>query len=153
MQIKSLIATAILAISGTAFANGAQLVSGPFDTVLESITVNSLSNVSGDITWGTGSVAINFGSFSLSAPLVDGTVASFNLGALTDQDGNLTNTHFSFLNVAPGTYNLSVTGNSSGISALTSTTTVTAVPEPETYAMMLAGLGALGFVGRRRKAK
>jgi hypothetical protein len=27
------------------------------------------------------------------------------------------------------------------------------VPEPETYAMMLAGLGALGFVGRRRKAK
>jgi hypothetical protein len=30
---------------------------------------------------------------------------------------------------------------------------VTSVPEPETYAMMLAGMGALGFVGRRRKAK
>jgi hypothetical protein len=30
---------------------------------------------------------------------------------------------------------------------------VTAVPEPETYAMMLAGLGALGFMGRRRKAQ
>jgi hypothetical protein len=30
---------------------------------------------------------------------------------------------------------------------------VTAVPEPETYAMMLAGLGLLGFVGRRRKQK
>jgi hypothetical protein len=28
---------------------------------------------------------------------------------------------------------------------------VTAVPEPETYAMMLAGLGLLGFVARRRK--
>lgn len=28
---------------------------------------------------------------------------------------------------------------------------VAAVPEPETYAMMLAGLGALGFVARRRK--
>lgn len=27
----------------------------------------------------------------------------------------------------------------------------TPVPEPETYAMMLAGLGALGFIGRRRK--
>ena len=29
---------------------------------------------------------------------------------------------------------------------------VTAVPEPETYALMLAGLGLLGFVAKRRKA-
>lgn len=28
---------------------------------------------------------------------------------------------------------------------------VTAVPEPETYAMLLAGLGALGFLARRRR--
>ncbi len=28
---------------------------------------------------------------------------------------------------------------------------VTAVPEPETYAMLLAGLGVLGFMARRRK--
>jgi hypothetical protein len=30
---------------------------------------------------------------------------------------------------------------------------VTAVPEPETYAMMLAGLGLMGTIVRRRKAK
>lgn len=29
--------------------------------------------------------------------------------------------------------------------------TVTAVPEPETYAMLLAGLGLVGFAARRRK--
>jgi len=29
---------------------------------------------------------------------------------------------------------------------------VTAVPEPETYALMLAGLGVVGFVGRRSRA-
>jgi hypothetical protein len=27
-----------------------------------------------------------------------------------------------------------------------------AVPEPETYAMMMAGLGMLGFTARRKKA-
>jgi len=30
---------------------------------------------------------------------------------------------------------------------------VTAVPEPETYAMLLAGLGLMGTIARRRKAK
>jgi hypothetical protein len=29
----------------------------------------------------------------------------------------------------------------------------TAVPEPETYAMLLAGLGMMGFIARRRKNK
>lgn len=31
-------------------------------------------------------------------------------------------------------------------------TNVAPIPEPETYALMLAGLGAIGFVARRRKA-
>ncbi|HCX81213.1 MAG TPA: hypothetical protein DHV01_06365 [Rhodoferax sp.] len=30
---------------------------------------------------------------------------------------------------------------------------VTAVPEPETYSMLLAGLGLIGTVARRRSAK
>ena len=36
---------------------------------------------------------------------------------------------------------------------LVSTNMVAAVPEPETYAMLLAGLGAMGFLARRRQAQ
>jgi len=38
------------------------------------------------------------------------------------------------------------------IGALLDNVTVAAVPEPDTYAMVLAGLGLMGFVARRRKS-
>lgn len=41
--------------------------------------------------------------------------------------------------------------NSGGISLVL--TRVDAIPEPETYALMLAGLGVVGYMGRRRKAQ
>jgi Matrixin/PEP-CTERM motif len=40
-----------------------------------------------------------------------------------------------------------------GVQVLYGVRTVTAIPEPETYAMLLAGLGLLGFAARRRKQK
>ena len=56
-------------------------------------------------------------------------------------------------NLAAGTYslNFAVAGGSLKVDDVT--IAVTAVPEPETYAMMLAGLGLIGAMARRRKAK
>jgi hypothetical protein len=45
------------------------------------------------------------------------------------------------------------TGGTDADQRITSFAITTAVPEPETYAMLLAGLGMMGFIARRRKAK
>lgn len=44
-------------------------------------------------------------------------------------------------------------GNPTGLRVEFGQSAVTAVPEPETYAMMLGGLGLVGFIARRRKNK
>jgi hypothetical protein len=54
-------------------------------------------------------------------------------------------------NLAAGSYTLMVNGTSSGAGGYQTSINVTPVPEPGTYAMMLAGLGLMGFIARRRK--
>ncbi len=70
-------------------------------------------------------------------------------------NGSLVTYSATFQNVLAGNYGIQLTGTDGGqfIAVTNVTSSVTAVPEPESYAMLLAGLGALGFMGRRRKAK
>lgn len=64
------------------------------------------------------------------------------------------NAGFNTLTLGAGNYTYVVSGTANNFYtySLSSAITATApVPEPETYAMMLAGLGALGFLASRRR--
>ena len=52
---------------------------------------------------------------------------------------------------APSTLTIIGTKSASSMSFYGGGVTVTPVPEPETYAMLLAGLGVMGAIARRRK--
>jgi hypothetical protein len=72
---------------------------------------------------------------------IAGTVTNINKWAFAGVDGTA---HTPLM--------LTLSGSTSRSTALYSgELSVAAVPEPETYAMMLAGLGALGFMMRRRR--
>ncbi len=160
-MFKKLIATAALAACSVGAQAAATTTTqtvvdidgGTFNAILDEITVSSLSNVFGTLTFNSGSGSIDLGmfvfNFTLSNPTGDVTVGLGSAGSFTAQP---TGYSFSFNNVAAGTYNLSVKGLNDTATAVSATYSVTAVPEPETYAMMLAGLGAIGFLSRRRKA-
>ncbi|MDI1309682.1 MAG: PEP-CTERM sorting domain-containing protein [Methylotenera sp.] len=95
---------------------------------------------------------INTGIWSGSGSFVNESVAANGMGAVwsfSNPFGNALIKSLSFT-ALPG-----VCGTAGGACTNQSDYTlisVSAVPEPETYAMFLAGLGLMGFVARRRKS-
>ena len=90
-----------------------------------------------------------FDFFVSDLPIAGGGKYSFSLLLY---GGNQAQLIFAFpQETSPGCAFLPVPGADCGVSANAATGVFAPIPEPETLALMLAGLGAVGLAGRRRR--
>ena len=79
------------------------------------------------------------------------TLTESNIGTVSGATGGSTSSLSFYGGAAPSSYKLNVAGTRTGTyGSYAGNIGIAPIPEPETYAMMLAGLGLLGFSARRR---
>jgi hypothetical protein len=162
MKLKSIAATALLGglcIAATANTyNLGILDSSAFDTLgmlSDKYAANSVISDDWNFTIGTHSDV----SFSALQTFAVSTGAISNFAGVLVGHGNLAstssagNTMLSWIgSLGSGDYTVHVTGMTNlKNAAYLGTVSASPAPEPETYAMLLAGLGVVGFLARRRR--
>lgn len=163
-------AVAVFDGSGTTGFTNLELVSTRSTGTLASINNTTFKSAVFNATGSIAQAAVSTGDHSLvangssfNAVGTTGYFGSsfFNLGQPTDQIGNAVGTMSTLLDwKGNGTSSLNkvttatLTGYSASFdgSTLSITAPVAAIPEPSSYAMLAAGLAAVGFVVRRRRA-
>ena len=141
MKLKTIAAAAVVAVTSLS----SQAASWDWGThaPLE-IGGNTVSSVSsGVLSFGT----IAGGAYSLYSAGLDGVIGGGDdvfKGAWGFGTVNA-------VSLSAGSYYYSVLGGASGTASYAISSAVAAVPEPETYALLGAGLGIIGFVASRRR--
>lgn len=154
MQFKQLVSVAAATLMFSALSAQAAPV-----TVDDNFVIGTASGAwdgdSFDFTSGAGVISgwvLEAPTGTLTGVTLNGNAAAWSQGSFFGMDSwTLPSTTLN-----AGSQTIAVTGSTGSAFHANFTyasAPAAAVPEPETYAMMLAGLGALGFVGRRRKAK
>jgi len=158
------IASIDIRIDGLGIGNAPSVSTYDIDIAFNPSVLSFSSTIFGDRVLGDQLDLLSLGKVSSVTPSL-GTVNLFELSLDTPMDLNnlqadsfvLMTLYFSGLSVgmSPIDITLNALGDAEGEFLLANISsgfvTVTAVPEPETYAMLLAGLGLLGFMARRRK--
>jgi PEP-CTERM motif len=160
MFIKSFVAAAALAATaGTAFANDV-IASPPFSGLTSTFAALHTAGAFTDIFTFTlpGITTADVSVVTIGAGVADidfisGTLNGLPLTLTTDAGGFVELLYTPAAFAVTGPLTLTIKGTSGANASYSGTLNVIAVvPEAESLALMMAGLGVVGFVARRRRA-
>ena len=161
MQMKPLVAASLVAFaslsSHAAATNwgvhdalepgGAFSPAGFIDDTYK-FTLGSIFVVSSSVYSLFGTIApASYSIFSVGGDNIIGTADDMGLYAYTFSTAPTVHS----VVLGAGNYYYAVFGKSMAPTAYAISSAIAPVPEPETYAMLLAGLGVIGFLARRRR--
>ena len=129
--------------SGSGFFGNTPIAGAFVDTI--TFTVTTASTFSGSIT------AVVNGTQDVDFASIVVTPSAQAFVSLLGDPVEVWATPAAGFILSAGLYTLTLTGtNSASVGSYAGTLALTPVPEPETYAMLFAGLGIVGLLARRR---
>lgn len=153
MKLSQLAAAAALVASAGIACAADQSVAFVGDTAGFDSGTGSVLDGGDDVITFTGLAAGTYDFLlTMSSQYVDLTSITLNgvAGTIAPMGSKITFASVEGTGTAP--FTLTLTGSpTSALGRYSGELSVAVVPEPETYALLLAGLGVLGFVGRRRR--